>query len=137
MKFWAVLGSQGCREKKLPNAISMQLFGVVFNVFKVKIFFLILFAHKKLKKPPQKVAYSWQLGVFFLCSPACLKQPRTSFPFYKFFYLTISARIFDQNQSCFLLEGEKMSRQFCLKGDGWHHGYQKTCTYVKGKWSKY
>ena len=30
MKFWAVLGSQGCREKKLPTAISMQLFGVGF-----------------------------------------------------------------------------------------------------------
>jgi hypothetical protein len=25
----------------------------------------------------------------FLCSPACPKQPRTSIPFYKFFYLTI------------------------------------------------
>jgi hypothetical protein len=23
------------------------------------------------------------LGVFFLCSPACPKQPRSSFPFYK------------------------------------------------------
>jgi hypothetical protein len=31
MKFWAVLGSQGCREKKLPTAISMQLFGLVFS----------------------------------------------------------------------------------------------------------
>ena len=49
--------------------------------------------HKKLKKPPQKVA--WQLGVFFLCSPNCPKQPRTSFPFYKFFYPTISGRISD------------------------------------------
>ena len=26
MKFWAVLGSRGCKEKKLPTAISMQLF---------------------------------------------------------------------------------------------------------------
>jgi hypothetical protein len=33
MKFWAVLGSRGCREKKLPTAISMQLFGVVFSTF--------------------------------------------------------------------------------------------------------
>ena len=40
----------------------------------------IFFAHKKLKKTPQKVAYLWQLGVCFLCSPACPKQPRTSFP---------------------------------------------------------
>ena len=30
MKFWAVLGSRGCREKKLPTAISMQLFWVFF-----------------------------------------------------------------------------------------------------------
>ena len=51
------------------------------------------FAHKKLKKLPQKVAYLWQLGVFFLCSPNCPKQPRTSFPFYKFFYTTNSYRV--------------------------------------------
>ncbi len=63
------------------------------NIFK-NIFFNF-FAHKKLKKPPQKVAYLWQLGVFFLCSPACPKQPRTSFPFYKFFYLTIWCIICD------------------------------------------
>ena len=61
------------------------------NIFK-NIFFNI-FAHKKLKKPPQKVAYLWQLGGFFLCSPDCPKQPRTSFPLYKFFYPTISSRI--------------------------------------------
>jgi hypothetical protein len=46
-----------------------------------------------LKNPPQKVAYLWQLGVFFLCSPDCPKQPRTSFPFYKFFYPIISAKV--------------------------------------------
>ena len=33
MKFWAVLGSRGCREKKLPIARSMQLFEVVFSTF--------------------------------------------------------------------------------------------------------
>ena len=33
MKFWAVLGSRGCREKKLPTAISMQIFWVVFSTF--------------------------------------------------------------------------------------------------------
>ena len=34
------------------------------------------------EKPPQKVAYLWQLGgFFFLCSPAYPKQPRTSFLF--------------------------------------------------------
>jgi amino acid transporter len=50
-------------------------------------------AHKKLKKPPSKIAYLWQFGVFFLCSPDYPKQPRTSIPFYKFFYPTISGRI--------------------------------------------
>ena len=33
MKIWAVLGSRGCREKNLPTAISMQLFGVFFSTF--------------------------------------------------------------------------------------------------------
>jgi hypothetical protein len=36
MKFWAVLGSRGCREKKLPTAIRMQLFGVIFSTFCVQ-----------------------------------------------------------------------------------------------------
>ena len=72
MKFWAVLGSQGCREKKLPTAISMQLFWVVFSTFcgqkkfKKKTFmktFLCnsFFDHKKLKKPPSKVAQKFLL----------------------------------------------------------------------------
>ena len=56
-------------------------------------YFEFFFTHKKLKKPPQKVAYLWQLGVFFLCSPACPKQPKTSFLFYKFFYSSILCRI--------------------------------------------
>ena len=69
----------------------MKLFSVDAKIFKKKK--LIFFAHKKLKKHPKKLhTYgSWEL--FFLCSPACTKQPRTSFPFYNFFYLTISARI--------------------------------------------
>jgi hypothetical protein len=33
MKFWDVLGSWGCREKKLPTAISKQHFEVVFSRF--------------------------------------------------------------------------------------------------------
>ena len=42
MKFWAVLGRQGgCREKKLPIAISMQLFGVLFQFFVGKKILLI------------------------------------------------------------------------------------------------
>ena len=32
-KFWAVLGSRGCREKNLLTAISMQLFEVVLSTF--------------------------------------------------------------------------------------------------------
>ena len=39
MKFWAVLGSRGCREKKIPTAISMKLSGVVSYVFMVKKLF--------------------------------------------------------------------------------------------------
>ena len=33
------------------------------------------------------------VGSFFLCSPDCAKQPRTSFPFYKFFYPIVSAKV--------------------------------------------
>ena len=51
------------------------------------------FCLQKLKKTHQKVAYLWQFGVFFLCSPDCPKQPRTSFSFYNLFYTTISCRI--------------------------------------------
>ena len=33
IKFWAVLGSQGYREKKTPNCPGKQLFEVVFSTF--------------------------------------------------------------------------------------------------------
>ena len=36
---------------------------------------------------------SWE--GFLFCSPICPKQPRTSFPFYKFFYPTVPGRISD------------------------------------------
>ena len=37
MKFWGVLGRQGCREKKLPTAISNATFwGVFFNFLQAK-----------------------------------------------------------------------------------------------------
>ena len=39
------------------------------------------------------------VGRFFSLQPPCPKWPRTSFPFYKFFYPTISARISDDNQA--------------------------------------
>ena len=68
-----------------------------YNVFKKKSIF---FALKKLKKPPQKVAYLWQLGGSFLCSPDCTKQPRTSYPFCTLFYPIVSAKVSD---TCTLL----------------------------------
>ena len=82
MKFWAVLGSRGCREKKPPNCRKYATFWGGFLMFS-KIFF----AHKKLKKPPQTV------GTFFSLQPDCPKQPRTSFPFYKLFYTIVSAKV--------------------------------------------
>ena len=52
-----------------------------------------------MKKPPKKVEYLWQLGVFFFsAAPTSPKQPRTSFPFYKLFYTTISGRISESNR---------------------------------------
>ena len=40
--------------------------------------------------------------VFFLCSPDCPKQPRTSFPFYKFFYPIVSAKVSGLNHGSYL-----------------------------------
>ena len=58
MKFWAVLGSLGCRENKTPNCHKYATFwGGFFNWAK-KIKFKKKIAHKKLKKTPKKVAYS-------------------------------------------------------------------------------
>ena len=45
----------------------MQLFSADAAMFLKK--FKIIFDLESIKKPPQKVAYLWQLGVFFLCSP--------------------------------------------------------------------
>ena len=66
------------------------------NVLKKK--WNVVFAHKNLKKPPQKVAYLWQLSsweFFFSAAPTAQNsselQPRTSFLFYKFFYTIVSA----------------------------------------------
>ena len=57
--------------------------------FKFKYFF----AHEKFKHHPKKLHTYGSWEVFFLCSPECTKQPRTSFPFYKFFYSIISAMV--------------------------------------------
>ena len=100
--FWAV--GAAAEKKNLLTAISMQLFGVVFSTFcGQKKILKIFFAHNKLKKPPQKVAYLWQLEFFLLCSPACPKQPRSSFPFYKLFHATISGRISARNHKRIIL----------------------------------
>ena len=68
----------------------MQLFSADATMFSN---FFIFFDHKKLKKPLQKVAHNRPRPFFFLCSPDCPKQPRTSFPFYKFFYPIVSAKV--------------------------------------------
>ena len=38
------------------------------------------------------------MAIFFLCSPDCPKQPRASFPFYKFFYTIVSAKVSDHDR---------------------------------------
>ena len=43
--------------------------------------FKIFFAHKKLKKPPQKVAYLWQLRLFFSAAPTAQNSPELHFRF--------------------------------------------------------
>ena len=53
MKFWAVLGSRGCREKRLKKQLPNSG------------------GAKAPSAPPLKTAL--QLGGFFLCSPACPK----------------------------------------------------------------
>ena len=40
-----------------------------------------------------KVAYLWQFGFFFLCSPDCPKQPRIDHLFYRFLYPIICGAI--------------------------------------------
>ena len=49
---------------------------------------------QKVEKTSQKSCTLVAVGrVFFLCSPDCPEQPRTSFLFYRLFYPTISGRI--------------------------------------------
>ena len=57
MKFWAVLGRRGSREKQIPTAINMQLFGVVFSTFfgkKINILIKTFVTHYKAKKHIEK-----------------------------------------------------------------------------------
>ena len=46
---------------------------------------------KSWKNHPKKLHTSWDF--FSLCSPDCPKLPRTSFPYYRFFYPAISCEI--------------------------------------------
>ena len=70
----------------------MQLFSADATMFFKKILRLF-FDIENIEKPPQKVAYLWQLGVFYLCSPDCPKQPKSSFPFCKLFYTIVSSKV--------------------------------------------
>ena len=61
----------------------LALYNVTFqcgckNIF--RNFLKISFAHKKLKKPPEKVAYLWQLEFFFSAAPTAQNsgQPEIS-----------------------------------------------------------
>ena len=47
----------------------------------------ISLAYKKLKKIPQKVAYLWQLGVFFSAAPTAQNSPELHFPIINSFIL--------------------------------------------------
>ena len=91
------------RKKNLPTAISMQLFGVFFLMFsRSKNDFKNFFCPQKIKKTTWKSCLLMAVGsVSFLCSPDCPKQPRTSFPFYKFFYPTILCRISESTIAAF------------------------------------
>ena len=68
----------------------MQLFSAdaTRSLKKIKLFLDL----ENIKKLPKK-SYLWQSEVFFLCSPDCPKQPKYSFPFYKFFYTIVSAKV--------------------------------------------
>ena len=53
----------------------------------------MLFCPQKVEKTTTKSCILMAVGSFFLCSPNCPKQPRNSFPFYKFFYPIVSAKV--------------------------------------------
>ena len=95
IKFWAVLDCQGCREKKTKYATFSGGFFNSLGPNKNLKFFL---CPQKVEKPTPKSCRLMAVGscCFSLCSPDCPKQPRTSFPFYKFFYPTISCKISDR-----------------------------------------
>ena len=93
------MGSLGCREKKTSQLpFVCKFLGWFFPLFVhvgKKTFLNFIFALKKLKKTPQKVAYLWQLGGFFFsAAPTAQNSPELHFCFIKkIFYTTISSRI--------------------------------------------
>ena len=55
----------------------------------------MFFCPPKVEKTTSKSCILMEVGrFFFLCSHDCPKQPRTSFPFYNLFYITVSCRIY-------------------------------------------
>ena len=69
------------KRKKKFYLFSMQLFSADATMFSnIYIFF---FDHKKLKKPPSKVAHNRPKPFLRQSSPGHSPQPRSSFPFYK------------------------------------------------------
>ena len=97
MKFWAVLDSRGCRKKTLNCHKYATFWGGSFNFLLAKQKFLknlkMFFCPQKVEKITSKSCILMAVGRFFLCSPDCPKQPRTSFPFYKLFYPIVSAKV--------------------------------------------
>ena len=74
----------------------MQLFNADAKIFLEKL--KKKFCPQKVEKASQKSCILMAVGsFFFLCSPVCPKQPRTSFPFYKFSYTIICSKICDYN----------------------------------------
>ena len=73
------------------NIFSLSLCSADVKVFEKKN--QIFFCPQKVEKKNTPTSCIRQLEVFFLCNPDCLKQSRTSFLFYSFFYRTISDRI--------------------------------------------
>ena len=53
----------------------------------------MFFCPQKKEKNTSKSCMLIAVGRFFLCSPDCPKQPRTSFPFYKSFYSIVSPKV--------------------------------------------
>ena len=80
--FWA----DGAAEKKTPNRHKYATFWGGFLMFSrskntFKKIWKCFFAHKKLKNPPEKVAYLWQFRDFFSSAPTAQNSPELHFHF--------------------------------------------------------